>query len=544
VLIRAHRRRVIATVGLAAVAATGLIAASITSATSSAAKVVPDRSGQTASPIKHLVVIFGENVSFDHYFGTYPTAKNTDGTKFYASSSTPKVNNLVTSHLLTSNPNLYDPTRLTPAQALTCDQNHGYGSEQKAYNGGAMDAFVQNVSVDTCTGAYGAPGLTMDYYDGNTVTAMWNYAQQYALSDNSFGDVFGPSTPGALNVISGQTHGFRAVTSVTHEPTSDAYAVVAPDANGVGTVVNDPDPAWDDCSDGNHSSTNALAAATGENIGDRLNERGVTWGWFQGGFKPNTPASDANPFATCTTTHPNIGGAAVRDYSPHHQPFQYYASTANPHHLPPSSVNKIGKTDQANHQYDLTDFTKALTAGNLPAVSFLKAAEYQDGHAGYSDPIDEQHFLVSEINALQKSKEWSSTAVVLAYDDSDGWYDHVAAQIKNSSHTELDASICADSSAPVAGGYQDRCGPGPRLPMLVVSPYAKTNYASHAVVQQSSIPKFIEDNWFAGRVGDASFDAHAGSLNDMFDFTQSNNKRVLLKQDGSIASIKPIKKRR
>ncbi len=72
----------------------------------------------------------------------------------------------------------------------------------------------------------------MDYYDGNTVTALWNYAQQYSLSDNSYDSNFGPSTPGAINLISGQTNGFQAVTSVTHTPTTDSYAVVDPELEG------------------------------------------------------------------------------------------------------------------------------------------------------------------------------------------------------------------------------------------------------------------------------------------------------------------------
>jgi phospholipase C len=537
-----NRKRVVATAGLAVTAAVGVIASTTVFASAQTdAPAVPNRSAQTSTPIKHLVVIFDENISFDHYFGTYPKAANTDGTKFVGISSTPKVNNLVTSGNLTSNPNELYPTRLTPSQALTCDQNHGYTPEQQAFDGGKMDQFVQKVSVDSCTGEYGTPGLTMDYYDGNTVTAMWNYAQQFSMSDNSFGTVFGPSTPGALNLISGQTHGFRAVTSVTHQPTTDSYAVVSPDANGVGTVINDPDPAYDDCADANHTSTNNLAAATGQNIGDLLNSRGVTWGWFQGGFAPTTPASSTQQFAVCGATHTNIGGASVADYSPHHNPFEYYASTSNPHHLPPSSVAKIGKTDQANHQYDLSYFQKSLKQGSLPAVSFLKAGEYQDGHAGYSDPLDEQHFLVNELNAIQQSKYWKDTAVVIAYDDSDGWYDHVASPIKNSSHDSAkDDTICTTSTAPVLGGYQDRCGPGPRLPLLVISPWSKTNFVDHHQSDQSSITKFIEDNWFTGRIGDSSFDAKAGSLNSLFDFTASNNKKVLLKQNGAVQSITPI----
>ncbi len=540
--LRAHRRMLLTGAAVATVAA-ATVAITTTGTSSARPTQVPDHSKQTASPIKHVVVIFDENISYDHYFGTYPQAANTDGTTFYAATSTPRNNNLVTSHLLTSNPNLYYPTRLTPDEALTCDQNHNYGPEQKAFNGGLMDKFVQNVSVDTCTGEHGAPGLSMDYYDGNTVTGMWNYAQQYALSDNSFDTGFGPSTPGALNLISGQTHGFREVDSVTGQQvaTPGSYVLASPDKNGVGTVINDPDPAYDDCADSNHTSTNTLAAATGRNVGDLLNARGVTWGWFQGGFRPTTPAGGATKYSVCGATHTNIGGASVVDYSPHHNPFEYYASTSNPHHLAPSSEAMIGHTDQANHEYDLSDFNTAVADNNIPAVSFLKAPEYQDGHAGYSDPIDEQHFLVSEINALQKSKAWKSTAVIIAYDDSDGWYDHVASTIKNPSHDPAnDAAICTDSTKKVAGGYQDRCGPGPRLPLLVISPWSKTNYVDHHPSEQASVLKFIEDNWFTGQIGDASFDARSGTLDSMFDFTQSNNKRVILAPNGSVTKITPI----
>jgi phospholipase C len=360
--IRAHRRALL-TAGAAVVAATCVVATQGASANSGA----PQHHGATTTPIKHLVVIFQENVSFDHYFATYPVAANTDGTTFQAAKHTPKVNNLRSAGLLTTNPNLYPPTRLTPSQALTCDQNHGYTPEQKAADGGKNDLYVQNTSVDTCTGLFGQPGLTMDYYDGNTVTGLWNYAQQYAMSDNSYSSVFGPSTPGALNLVSGQTHGVQAVDSVTGAVVpNDPSTVVSPDANGVGTVIGDPDPAFDDCSDKNHTATNNLAKATGKNIGDLLNEQDVTWGWFQGGFKPTTAYAGSGTYAVCGATDTNVGGASVVDYSPHHSPFEYYQSTSNPHHLPPSSVAAIGHTDQANHNYDLSDFSAALGAGNLP----------------------------------------------------------------------------------------------------------------------------------------------------------------------------------
>ena len=88
-----------------------------------------------------------------------------------------------------------------------------------------------------------------------------------------------------------------------------------------------------------------------------------------------------------------------------------YQSTANPKHLPPSSPEAIGKQDQANHQYDLQPFWTAAEAGRMPAVSFLKAPAYQDGHAAYSTPLDEQHFVVDTVNRLQRLPSWRSTAI-------------------------------------------------------------------------------------------------------------------------------------
>jgi phospholipase C len=463
----------------------------------------------TTTPIKHLVVIFQENVSFDHYFGTYPTATNPSGEpKFHAAPNTPAVNGL-TGALLTSNPNGANPSRLDRSIPLTCDQDHDYTPEQKAFDHGLMDKFMQNTQVESCSPPDQAPAnLVMDYYDGNTVTAMWNYAQHFAMSDNSYGTTFGPSTPGALNLVSGQTHGTTNV---------------IPGVISNGTVIGDSDPANDDCSAG------STISMSGKNVGDLLNAKNVTWGWFEGGFKPSAAT---NGKAVCNSSHTNVGGASVTDYSAHHEPFQYYASTANPHHLAPSSVSAIGTTDRANHQYDLSDFWAAANNGQLPAVSFLKAAKYQDGHAGYSDPLDEQHFVVDTINNLQKLDSWKSTAVVVAYDDSDGWYDHVMGPIVSQSQDPnndalTDPGLCGTTPPP--GGIQDRCGYGPRLPLLAISPFAKTNFVDSSVTDQSSILRLVEDNWKLGQIGNQSFDAKAGSVANLFNFDgQGGGHKLLL----------------
>jgi phospholipase C len=229
-------------------------------------------------------------------------------------------------------------------------------------------------------------------------------------------------------------------------------------------------------------------------------------------------------FADCTAKSAGLAGS-TRDYIPHHAFFQYWQSTLNANHTPRTSVALIGhQGDAANHEYDLTDFWDAVNAHNMPAVSFLKAKAFQDGHAGYSDPLDEQTFLVNTINALELSDEWKDTAVIILYDDSDGWYDHVMGPIVNQSNVSDDQLLgpgnCGTPKANQPGGTAQNgpCGYGPRMPFLVVSPWAKRNYIDHSVTDQSSVLRFIEDNWNLGGIGGGSTDAVAGTLNGLFDF--------------------------
>jgi phospholipase C len=500
--------------------ATAVVLAACVATVAGGLRVRPTGAGPDGAspktPIRHVVVVFQENVSFDHYFATYPRATNPPrDPAFRATPSTPAVYTLLSAGLLGSkNPNAARPFRLDRSQAATCDQNHVYEAEQAAAHGGAMDAFVQSVGVGSTVSRpcrdYGfGPRLVMGYFDGNTVTALWNYAQRFAMSDRFFNTTFGPSTPGALNLVSGQTHG----ASPESLPTPSSHDVIA------GSVVGDPQPRFDDC-----SAPGVTVAMSGRNVGDLLTARGVTWGWFEGGF---APSSVVGGVARCETAHEGSDGKPKRDYLPHHEPFQYYASTSNPHHLPPSSVAMVGRPDQANHQYDLRDFWAAAAAAKLPAVSFLKAPAYEDGHAGYSSPLAEQRFIVETLNRLQKLPQWGQMAVVVTYDDSDGWYDHVPGPIVNHSQTTLDAAICR-GAAPALGASQGRCGYGPRLPLLVLSPFAKRNYVDHALLDQSSILRFIEDNWELGRIGDDSFDALAGSLLTLFDFDRPQAGKLFL----------------
>jgi len=559
--------------------------------------------------IKHVVIIFQENASFDHYFATYPNAKNTDGVKFLARPDTPTVNGLTDGNsqfpervnvgLHDHNPNQAangdaNPFRMTRDQVVTCSNNHGYKGEQQATDAGFMDKFPQN-NIPSQPGCALDGSTVMGYFDGNTVTAMWEWAQRFSMSDNSWGTTYGPSTPGALNLISGQTagavvHSFNGSIGKNGRLTDNIVTATMPGnvfvaatnpvvqadtansegkiAAQTGTLVNDLDPYLDDCGNdkgGTAGKVNTVEM-TGRNVGDLLNEKGVTWGWFAGGFRtagranpvttdPNHPMAGVSndPFGTTSfggaandgqATHENDSGftpavcAAAHilhpdavttfdgnvsilhpvhaDYNPHHSPFQYYASTRNPHHYPPTSVNMIGKSDRANHQYDLLDFYAALRNGNLPAVSFIKAINRDDGHPGSeSDPLAEQRFLVQTINLLQRSAEWESTAVFIAWDDSDGWYDHATPPLVNPSAAMGFDAVSSDNGgncgSPKPGALQARCGFGPRLVLNMVSPWSKVNYVDHTLTDQSSLLRFIEDNWGLNYIdGPAKRDAANG----------------------------------
>jgi phospholipase C len=601
----------------------------------------------TSTPIKHVVVIFQENVSFDHYFGTYPHASNGDGQPFKAAKNTPAVDGLSpatdasipaalqhSANLLFSNPNASQPARLDSSATglagsaggqLTCDQDHNYSDEQQSFNNGNMNRFVQSVGNGSGSSPFGTPcnpASVMDYYDGNTVTALWNYAQHYAMSDNSFGTTFGPSAPGAISLVSGNTGNVDTAHEANNPSISTSTSPNADlTANGLGgyALTSDAQGYYDDC------STRDAVALKGQNIGDQLNAAGLSWGWFEGGLRPSTSYQEAltatgksgQPDSTfmpdefssyfsnaehrpahssnenlCSSVHPvgvALGGTGQwgykDDYIPHHDPFQYYASTANPHHLTVPSAGgqdtlaglaQIGHDTQSyvggapqfntpNHQYDTSDFNQLVEAINrrelppsaLPAVSFLKAPGYQDGHAAYSEPADEQQFVANQINALMRSPDWKNTVVVVNYDDSDGWYDHAYSGVTNPSLSLADnltntkfnvsgegasgqcgASPQGTLETPLAlSDEQGRCGFGPRLPMLVISPFAKKNAVDHNLSDQSSIINLVEYNWrlpgISGSVDQllAGKDASEGvpfDLGGMFEFEGNDHGKLFL----------------
>ena len=481
---------------------------------------------KTQTPIKHVVVIFDENNSFDHYFGTYPNAHpNLDGSNYFGEpkDDTPAVNGL-TPTLLTNNPNALtggsNPFRLDRSQAQTCNNNNGYKKEQQAFDGGLLDKSSITSVAAQCAQAgpvpFFTPNLAMGYYDGNTVTALWNYAQHFAMSDNFFDTLFGTTVMGHMNLLSGQTNGLNVLTGTYASP-----LVGSP--NVAGTISNDSiianvQPYHDDCAAG--SPPNIVM--TGKNVGNLLNAAGVSWGWFYGDFKAVSISMGMPPVATCTAIYNN-----------HYAPFDYYQSTANPHHLAPTSLGVVG-TDTcnnfmcANHDYDLQTFYDALGMGVLPAVTYLKFPENDTGHAADSTPLEEQTQIVTAINAIENSPFWRDTAIMITYDDTGGWYDHVAGPIVSFSEDPANDAItpgsCGVLPKAAVPSPNDRCGFGVRMPFLLISPYAKQDYVDHSLNDTTSVLRFIEYNWSLGTIGDpTSFDVLAsGTILGMFDFDSNH----------------------
>jgi phospholipase C len=517
----------------------------------SASAVPVNTSDNTTTPIKHLVVIYDENQSFDHLFGTYPYAENTDGTSFCPQpgtaglpTSTESVNTELGAGLVPKttlgapvtkggcatyqgvtpnpeagasppvadtaepNPNEYQPQRIPDTAAVTCDNNHSYTPEEEAVDGGAMDKFVQFTSANcTIPGATNSsPGIGMDYYDGNTDTGLWNYAQRYGMSDNSWDATFGPTMIGSLNMFGATTY-----SSITGS-----------------TYISNTNPVWDDI-DGQSGEMG------GGNIGTLMNERGVSWGWFEEGFQ------------TPSTSDSNVDGHSSAMFGSIYDTPDWWQATSNEDHTASAANNEIGFSGPANHQYDTPEFFESLegTGGAaLPAVSFLRADVVRTGHPSSSDPLDEQEWIESDVNAVEKSAYWPSTAIVIEYDDSDGYYDHQAPTILNSSNTGNDSAICSNAHAagvPELGNQSNRCGPSQRLPFMVISPYAKADHVDHELVTQDSTLKFIEKNWGLPTIGPATFDnlPQLGDLESFFDWSHPQQNEVLLDNTCDVAG-KPV----
>ncbi len=446
----------------------------------------------THSPIKHTIILYQENISFDHYFGTYGHGSNgipagsalsyTNGTQTWGP---------------------FAPTQLLgTTQSRTCDVDHSYTDMIRMVNHGAMDQFLSAFSppaqgndkivgtpATTCPRfetltppGTGATALANAYYTGTAgdpnapLQNYWSLASQYTLADNFFQGVYGPSTPGAQWLV--------AATNNTS---------------------GDPNPIGDICNDYPAS----ISPQDIPNLGAEASAAGTSWAWFQGGF------------GTCTPT-------AVNGYSAHHDPFQYFTSTADLNHADAFNPN-MSYPEANRHQRDLSVFDAALAGTpisgqvpTLPAISWVKAPQIDDGHPGYSGPALEDAFVGDLVSRLKASPYWKDTALVIAFDETGGWWDHVAppdlgGPFANFVSGQPNLTGCQYPGIP--GAKCGEAGLGPRMPVLVISRFAKPGFIDHDLLDTASLDRWVEWNHRLPALGVwGDRDVNAGNLAGAFIF--------------------------
>ncbi|HZX28599.1 MAG TPA: acid phosphatase [Telluria sp.] len=431
--------------------------------------------------IQTVVILYGENRSFDNLYGLFPGANglakagpqngtvqfDRDGSLLrslppvWKKQKGPPVADPRYPSALPNAPFRLDaPPIGLPLSQPTRDLVHRYYQNQMQIDGGRNDMFV----------AWSDAGaLTMGHYDGSRLP-MWKLARQYTLADNFFMGAFGgsfmnhiwlvcacaasdPNAPDSRRAKVGpdgrllfqEGSPARAADGPPKlqdgEFTPDGYAVntvsppyqpsdVAPAPGG--------DPRFADASKG------VLPPQSARTIGDTLSAKNVSWTWYAGGFNaalqdPKNIYDDEGPI----------------NFQPHHQPFNYFLRYAP------------GTPERAAHLKDGTDFFADIAAGSLPQVAFYKPQGHLNEHPGYADVLEGDMHLADIVRKLQASPQWQHMAIIVTYDENGGFWDHAA--------------------PPKA----DRWGPGTRIPAIIISPYAKRGHVDHTLYDTTSILKFL-----------------------------------------------------
>ena len=415
--------------------------------------------------VNHVVVIYMENHSFDNLYGEFPGANGLYNAASANIIQTDSNNNAYT-HLpaVIGSPNASAfPTNLAnkyfnidqyvPAGQITPDVLHRYYQEQMQINGGKMDKYAVYNS--------NSKGLSQGYYQ-TSLLPMTPIAQKYVLCDNFFHSAFGGSFLNHMWLIAAASPTFPNAPSgiiATLDPTGKLLTdgQVSPDGYVINTsfTVNTPHPS-------SVPTANLVPNQTIPTIGDRLNDKSVSWAWYSGGWNDAVAGNPANTFQF------------------HHQPFAFFANYAD------------GTPGKAAHLKDESDFFAAANNGTLPAVSFVKPLGAQNEHPGYANVLDGENHIVALINAVLNGPNGKDAVIVITYDENGGFWDHVA--------------------PPVV----DKWGPGTRVPAIIVSPFAKTGYIDHTQYETLSILSFIEKRW--GLTPLNTRDQNADPLSNAFNF--------------------------
>jgi len=458
--------------------------------------------------VKYVFVIYQENRSFDSYFGTFPGA---DGLFSRPAAQTPGFTQYYKDTQGNAIP--ITPFRIGPSQiaADTDDVDHSHqrliAKMDVTANGPQMDQFAlieeaKHYSSGNPTlqaKQYGE--LAMAYEDCDTIPLYWNYANRFVLFDHVFQREIGPSTPGNIAIISAQS----GETQYGLHP-SEGYT-----DNGSGTVAgvpveNDRDPAWGPFNPGDGanpsneqlnltfatlpltlagSSVTSLPASDpnastdfadlGADLTQIAKEKisPLGWGWYQEGY-------DQEP------TYPQ--GQNLNYYITHHNGPQYFGYLTNS--AENANFHGLGDFDKAVHDGTLPasggvfyvkggfqNILKLHPANPLPAVQSRFNGD--DDHPGYSDAQISEANVAQLVNQIAKSQYWAQSAIVVTWDDSEGDYDHVPPPL-----TEIGPGV--------GNSPQDFVSDGPRVPLIVISPFANTGTVVHDSGDQSSVVKFVD----------------------------------------------------
>lgn len=431
--------------------------------------------------INHVVIIFNENWTFDAHYGLFPGANglNAPGARIpqvdkdgKAYETLPQVVN----NFHSTAPDTRFPADLPNApfeidQYVPADQEipspvHRFYEYQLQINGGKLDKYVAWSDTD---------GLAMGYYDTQKLP-LYPYAKAFTLADNYFSSAYGGSMLNHFWLVCACTPRWENAPPefIAHPEYDAAGKLISPgetveNGGGNGNVtpdgwlVNDVDPRYNP----HHADEPLDKLAPPQEaltIGDRLSEKGISWAWYAQGY------ADA------------IAGHPDPLYIFEHQPFVYFKQFGD------------GTPAKAEHLQDTDAFLAALKNGTLPAVSYLKPIGEDDEHSGYSAVDSSEQNTLKWIQAVMDSPYWKDTAIFVTYDDFGGFYDHV-----------MPPAV-------------DRWGYGGRVPMIVISPYAKKGFIDHTQYDHTSTLKFIETRW--GLQPLTTRDAAANDMTNAFDFSQ------------------------
>jgi len=460
------------------------------------------RHGSGSSPIQHVVIIVQENRSFNNFFAGFPGTNSTKvgkekvkkGGKWVEKSVKLKEQGLIP----------------TPNH----DIGHCYYSFNAAYDGGKMDGFnyePEGACQRNWTGGPGLPNVyPYQYVNPTDIAPYWDMAEQYVLADATFQTQGSGSFTAHQDLIRGGSAldgPYGSSASLIDTPTQEPWGCDG-NANSETDLIT-TSLKWEEDA-GPAPCTNVFpdGSSSYETLRDLLDTAGVSWKYYSPCFIGSPSGGDCPGSQRCK----GCAGALLNAFDVIY-PVRY------------------GKEWGTNVSMPETNIFNDISGNSLPAVSWVIPEDQNSDHIGDGTIDDGPAWVASVVNAVGQSSYWNSTAIVILWDDWGGLYDNAAPPC-------LSKSQCRD----------DQGGLGLRVPMIVVSPYAKlgkssqAGYVSHTQYEFGSILKYVEDNFSLGSLG--TTDQRATSIDDVFDYNQKPRAFTVIpsKHDAKyfITHVKPF----